>query len=76
MATRDGSKPAARGEQAPSMKIIRRVGVELNHQTKNGKRLIDRQRASWNQGRPELRLVSQTPGRPLGRRPEEREHDN
>ena len=72
----DGCDPAARGDAPALDEDLRRVGIELEPPDEEGERLIDRPAPDHEPGGSELRLESKTPGRPLGRRPEEGEHDH
>jgi hypothetical protein len=72
----DGCDSAARGDAPALDEDSRRVGVELEPPDGKDERLINRPASDREPGRPKLRLICQTPGGPLGRRPEEGKHDN
>src|SRR5260363_50325 len=72
----DCGEPAACGDAGPLDEYFWRVGVELEPPDEESKRLIDRPAPDHEPGGPELRLVGETPGRPLGRRPNKGEHDD
>ncbi len=72
----DSGEPAACGDAGPLDEYFWRVGVELEPPDEESKRLIDRPAPDHEPGGPELRLVGETPGRPLGRRPNKGEHDD
>ena len=71
-----GCDPAACGDAPALDEDGRRVGVELEPPDEKDERLIDPPAPDREPGRPKLRLKGQTPGSPLGRRPEEGEHEN
>ncbi len=72
----DGSDSAACGDAGTLHEDDGRVGIKLEPPDEEGKWLIDRPAANHEPGGTELRLVSQTPGGPLRRSPEEAEHDD
>src|SRR5258705_11394565 len=72
----DGSDPTACGDAGTLHEDDGRVGIELEPPDEEGKWLIDRPAANHEPAGTELRLVSQTPGGPLRRSPEEAEHDD
>src|SRR6195256_2551699 len=71
-----GCDPTTCGDAPALNENLRCVGVELEPPDEEGKWLIDRPAANHEPGGTELRLVSQTPGGPLRRSPEEAEHDD
>src|SRR6267154_2417750 len=71
-----GCDPTSCGDAPALNENLRCVGVELEPPDKEGERLIDRPAPDHEPGRPELRLESQAPGGPFGRRPEKGDHDH
>src|SRR5262245_35721455 len=71
-----GCDAAARGDAGPANEDEGCIRIEFEPPDEEGKWLVDRPAQYDEPGRTELRLVSQAPGSPLGRCPEETEHDD